>query len=471
MWNTVEQKTANSQTETSDTVLLYDAKCSMCNRLAHRIRSQANEDVELLALSDPDAKSLLDEHYPEGWEFNFYLIEDNVARKGVGALPKIASIVGVRNFSSLASDYGRYLAHREQCGDGHHHDQVEATTDSRRSASRRTFGKLVGGAVGSALVPLSGLANGKPNQKNGVRNNIPEQLAVNVVRVRPNGDSFEIEVESSQELIRHNVWNNGPTTKNNSGVDMREINQKQVVQRSNSNMDKVELEIHDSDPTSKQEQALRQSGDDNSAIGKMTRYGYQSEESRYTLSLNAARGPAVADGQPVDEGSLSGEISHDLADPIVDMVTLETDDKTSIGTHIDGYVAGLDYLNEYYLGTNEKLAQMYASLARDLADKKSEFVSSIDVEILPIQNTLGISSLPAWAYYVESPEPSSSVSQQAVTVQGTGCSCPSCCAGCCSGCDCGCSLCAGIPPGGSCACDCCLVGCGGGCGCGCCYCV
>ena len=39
-----------ADTVTDDPVLLFDAKCGVCNRLAHKVRNRANSSVELLAL-------------------------------------------------------------------------------------------------------------------------------------------------------------------------------------------------------------------------------------------------------------------------------------------------------------------------------------------------------------------------------------------------------------------------------------
>jgi hypothetical protein len=453
------------------TVLLFDAKCDMCSRLARKIRSQATTPVELLALSDPDAKALLDEHYPTGWSHDFYLLEGNVARKGVRALPKIASLVGVRNFSTLASDYGRYLVRSEQCGEDHADEHAETTTARGRNTSRRSFGKLLGGAAGTALLPLSGVASADTDTASSVKDAIPDDLRVNVARVRPDGDGFAVEIEREQGLVRRGVWNDGPSAQNKSDVEMREVDQHELVGNSGTTVEKVDLEIRSPDASSAHERALRESGSDDSAVGAMRRYGLQLDRPRNTLSLNSGYGPMLVDGTPSIEGTLSGEISHDLAEPVVDFVTLETSDEASMETHLEAYITGLRAYSEHYAARNDKkFAQIYANLAKELKEVSPEFLSSLDedAEMAPIQNTLAISSLPSWTYYVESPSASSG-SRQDVTTNGTVCNCSCCPAGCCSGCDCGCSVCVGFPPI-SCGCDCCVIGCGAGCGCGCCYC-
>jgi len=44
--------------------------------------------------------------HPDGWSRDFYLIEGDVCRMGVRALPKLGKLVGRKNFTALLGDYG-----------------------------------------------------------------------------------------------------------------------------------------------------------------------------------------------------------------------------------------------------------------------------------------------------------------------------------------------------------------------------
>ncbi|HEX9492792.1 MAG TPA: hypothetical protein VGA33_05990, partial [Thermoanaerobaculia bacterium] len=74
-------------------VLLYDAKCQICRNLALKLQYNARKPVEIIALSDPEAAKMLERFYPDGWKHDFYLVQNGSCRKGLGALPKLTSIV------------------------------------------------------------------------------------------------------------------------------------------------------------------------------------------------------------------------------------------------------------------------------------------------------------------------------------------------------------------------------------------
>lgn len=80
--------------------LLFDAHCSVCNQLAHTIESESNGKLHALGLHEAEAKTMLDQAYPNGWEHAPYLVtvsQNNVrAWKDVGLALQLTQLLGPR---------------------------------------------------------------------------------------------------------------------------------------------------------------------------------------------------------------------------------------------------------------------------------------------------------------------------------------------------------------------------------------
>jgi predicted DCC family thiol-disulfide oxidoreductase YuxK len=54
--------------------LVFDAHCSACNQVTETIKETAGDKLETISIHDPKARTLLDQVYPEGWEYAPYLV-------------------------------------------------------------------------------------------------------------------------------------------------------------------------------------------------------------------------------------------------------------------------------------------------------------------------------------------------------------------------------------------------------------
>lgn len=440
---------------TTKPVLLYDAHCEICNELAYKVRAYAKKPIRLVALSDPEADEILGEQYADGWEKDFYLVDGDACRKGARAFPKLVRLVGVRKFGSLAADYAEYKRHSDDCG----HDDHE----SGSGLSRRSFT----GAMSAAALPIAGPIKrmADPSSDAPFDARPPRGLKARVARIRPDGTGgFDVDVELDMDLVRDRSWqgDDGVTAKQKP-AEMESAGATQLVDTDSRTISRASVDVTARAADSDLEAAIDMSGE------SMTRFGLLEDQDRHGISLNLGTGPMVVDDEPAVGTTMSGKISHDVAEKTVDFLKLETEGPVDVATHLDGYVAGMQALEDHYSAKgNGKMATLYARLAADMRRASDDFADEVDDDLLPATNEVGISSVPYWTRYVESPTASTS-SHQDVNVQGTDCSCGCCGISCCSDCGCGCSICLGTEPG--CGCGCCIIGCGGGCGCGCCICA
>lgn len=469
MASSTRSNSTPATTRQTEPTLLYDAKCQICNRLAFQLR-EAADDLSLVALSDPDGQRLLAEFYDDP-DHDFYLVEGDTVRKGARALPKLRRMVGTRTLAGLVREYAEYKTQGSDCGADHDHDHA----DDGGLLSRRTFSSGMSATALSVASPLLDLTS--PPEKKGtqLKARPPKGMTARVARITPDGDGgFTATVTEDASLVRDRTF-----TKDKD--PMVQSRKKQPAKMEPADSGKIEttgthqistatLDVTPEHSNDALQQAIEVSGDTETTTGRMDRYGLVDDRDRFGLSLNFGRGPMVIDGESAVEETLSGKIHHDVPEKTVDFLQLETDYEADLAEHMDAYVVGMQALGDYYAGSNDrKMAELYDSLANRLSAVAPEFVDAIDGETTPVTNTLGISSVPHWSRYVESPTASSDTATQSVTTEGTSCECGCCGLSCCSDCGCGCSICLGTEIG--CGCGCCLIGCGGGCGCGCCICA
>lgn len=470
----------SESSDRSNPILLYDAKCELCKGLALEVRSFARKPIELVALSDPEANRILSEFYPEGWSHDFYVVGNGTCRKGARALPKLARIVGVRRFASLVGDYATYKRHSGECGQESEHDHEQERNvdhedhENNIDVSRRSFTSMMGAGAFSLAAPLSKLTS---ENKRPFGNKPPKDLNVHVATVRPDGQGgFETDVERSQELVRKKAWQDEDEDEgtNKQPVDMETVSETELRDTATFQLERTVNSITPINVNEEEREAIQASGADTDDIGRATAYSLMSERSRYDLSLNLGRGPFVTPDGPTVGTTMSGQINHDVAQSVVDFVKFESGGPEDLATHLDGYAAGFQALQVFHSKRdNAKMAGVYEDISAGLLEIKPEVVASVDEQVAPVQNIIGVSSVPYWTRYVESPTTYSSGAYQTEKIHGYACGCPQCCAvGCCIGCKCGCGIgiCVCIPPW-FCGCCCCAVSCGGGCSCACCYCA
>lgn len=108
-------------------VLLYDAKCPICRNLALNVQFGARTPVEITALSDPAAATMLERFYPAGWKHDFYLIQNGSCRRGLRALPSLTGIVGPGRLGALIGEYTAYKLARTACSRKKDHKHTPQT--------------------------------------------------------------------------------------------------------------------------------------------------------------------------------------------------------------------------------------------------------------------------------------------------------------------------------------------------------
>lgn len=449
--------------------LLYDAQCTMCNELAYEVRERATEPLELVALSDPEADDLLVPHYGESWAEDFYVVDGETARKGVWAVPRVLQTVGVRDFVGLVGDYLQYHETPEECDADHDHDVGKATD---AGLSRRRFAKTAAAALPVGASTLSGVASAGGNRP-------PKGVTARVARVTLSGAAgngtvgfgqFDVTVEEREDLVRDSRFtaDEEPTTQSKP-AQMEGIESATPHDGDGVTVQRADLRVTPDGADDELGTAIQDATEETSKKGEMTRFGVVRDRDRYGFSLNAGQGPMTVDGESAVETTLSGKVRHDVPRRTVDFVLLETDDAVDFDTHLRAQVAGLSAFADHYTDNGDrKMARLYREMATDLRSDVGTVSAAVEDGLEPRTNVLGVSSVPDWTRYVDSPEPSDGTHQD-VTTSGTSCGCGCCAVSCCSDCGCGCSLCLGTEPG--CGCGCCIIGCGGGCGCGCCICA
>lgn len=80
--------------------LVFDAGCSVCNNLATVAQEAADGKLEAINIRGDEARMLLDQAYPEGWEHAPYLVIHHRGRvrasTGIGAAARLGMILGPR---------------------------------------------------------------------------------------------------------------------------------------------------------------------------------------------------------------------------------------------------------------------------------------------------------------------------------------------------------------------------------------
>ncbi|HYF65016.1 MAG TPA: twin-arginine translocation signal domain-containing protein [Herpetosiphonaceae bacterium] len=78
--------------------LVFDATCSVCTHLAEEIEENTNSKLSIISIHGCEAKAMLDNVFPNGWDFAPYLICERPkglqAWKGWGATIRLGRLLG-----------------------------------------------------------------------------------------------------------------------------------------------------------------------------------------------------------------------------------------------------------------------------------------------------------------------------------------------------------------------------------------
>jgi hypothetical protein len=482
MSRTAQDENADRQdepNELNEPVLIYDARCGLCSRLAHKLRRSDSTEVEIVALSSPKASRILDEFYPDGWSHDFYLVNDGACRKGARAIPAIAKIAGIRNSSGLIREYVSHKYYGEEC-DGcdhdhdHTHDDQQSTPDNRSiggKMSRRAFGGMLSASAAAvSLSPLAELASATDTQQHPAP---PDNLQVHVAMVSPDGQGgFEAEIQNRRDLARSEHPLQGQTLDQDeeSRHLSRDSDNKKLFAGSlnvdapqaprSSTTDaplqirKMEKSIKLRNPEPQMKQALQLQGNEQRA--ETTSYHGFVDHQRFGLNTHVGYGPAVSESAgPTVSTTLSGTIEHDTARPVVDFLVSTADDLHA-ADHLGAYVTGIQKLAEFYASQGDtEMATLYKDMAPSMQGVQEQFDATVDDQRLtPESNIVAISGLPGYKGFAEAPAAAQS-DQKVGHECALTCVCtlePVCC-----GCGIGCGLCLPTPCK---VCGCCKGYCG-----------
>lgn len=452
--------------------LLYDAKCQICRNLALKVQTHARKPLAIVALTDPEASRMLEKFYPDGWDHDFYLLENGSCRKGISAVPKLVRTLGAKKFGSLLAEYASFRLARQTCdtkakkhdhgssdGNGHHHD-----VPTRR--------RVLAYAAAAPLLALSKVPKlTDPFEPGGGREEKLPDLSVNLAVVwRDDSGHLHAQVRSLKNAVR-----------SESGFTKKSTNSK-IVGRDHKILE--QSPNFGGEPrvgvlAAREPQfALKMSHMDVDAEGEkrfMDTWGYAADYGRFSVTLNLGNSTVGTPRGTEVAATMSGMIRHDMALPMVDVVAfVGTEDAL---TQIQGYTVGVRALRDFHAQAGRsRVAELYASVEEGVAGAVDVYRRNLTEVLSPVKSKLVISSMPELMQFVDVQSELQRIRGEilstrigtnaggdaAIAIQG-GCDCScscDCCCGC--GCGCGCGFC-----GCMCICECCCS-CGCSCGCGCC---
>ena len=457
------------------TTLLYDAKCPVCRNLALKVHNHARKPIEIVALSDPQASERLKSFYPNGWDHDFYLLENGSCRKGVSAIPKLVGALGVKRFGSLLAEYATYRINKRACSTKGRDKAAEHTHGNGNGHDGPTRRSLLAYAAAAPLLALSKVPRlgdpfeGQPSER------MPD-IGINFALVwRDTDGSFRTEVRSAAKSAIRPSADFGGKTVNNKKITGRD---QQVLEQS-ANFGQPASRIASEAAADAQFLLRREHMDVEGPGGEarfMDTFAYAADYGRYSLTLNVGNGTVGIRNRTVVAATMSGMIRHDLALPLVDIVSFGGfAGSEDAGAHFDAYAAAVSALRRFHAAAGRaSVATLYESIEEGLRSAAKVYRRNVSAELKPLKSTITITSMPELMQFVDSKVELGRIRKELASsgvtgveadpeVVASGCNCEcscDCCCGC--GCGCGCGFC-----GCACICECCCS-CGCGCGCGCC---
>jgi hypothetical protein len=452
-------------------VLLYDAKCAVCRNLALKVHAHARKPIEIVALSDPEASRRLASFYPEGWDHDFYLLENGSCRKGLSAIPKLVGALGAKQFGSLLAEYATYRITKRTCGTKDHDHGTKQAGGNGEGPTRR---RMLAYAAAAPLLALSKIPRLGDPFKAGPPERLPD-IGINFALVWRDADgSFRTEVRPASKSAMRAAADFGGKKATNKKITGRD---QQILEQSPNFGDPVGRVAAQAAGDS--QFVLRREHMDVEGPGGEARFmdtfAYAADYGRYSLTLNVGNGTVGIRNRTVVAATMSGMIRHDLAMPLVDMISFAgLAGSEDAAAHFDAYAAAVNALGRFHAGAGRaRVATVYESIEEGLRTAAKVYRRNVTAELKPLKSTITITSMPELMQFVDAKAELSRIRQELAAstpaveadpeVVASGCNCEcscDCCCGC--GCGCGCGLC-----GCMCICECCCS-CGCGCGCGCC---
>jgi hypothetical protein len=438
-------------------ILIYDAGCGFCKDTALKLLYGSKGRIELLALNDPQAKRILNATYPGGWKQDFYFVDGQKVRRGVGALTQIARTANI----SVAALVGSYSAwkvskirqqraaakHAHEHGHEHGHDHSPThQPDVAAIQSRRKF--IAAAAALPVLIPLSKLPKVDVEPSPSVFETLGG-MRVHLADVTRSAAGWRANVRDMSKLVLPPVKMTEEDLKHDVAMEKGDRKLVREVQLANGG----KIVIRSTKTT------LRRT-DGVGGEAQLVQLSSMVDTERFKVTTNVGYGPRVVDGKASYQATMSGMIEHDVALPLVDYVRVIGDAETTAREILEAQVVGVRALETFHRGLgNQRVAALYRDIANHLQHAATEFNEAIRSEmLLPAKNILTLSSSSSNLGFA-------SVAELSAIAGGCDCDCTcacDCCCGC--GCSCGCGSC-----GCSCSCFCCCeAGCGCGCGCCCC---
>ncbi|MDA8372443.1 MAG: hypothetical protein M0026_21585 [Nocardiopsaceae bacterium] len=404
-------------------VLIYDASCSLCTGLATKIRHHARTPVEIRALSDPRAAQLLAEFYPNGWEHDFYLVEEHACSKGARSLNKLRKYVGARLLAQLVGEYA----------------------SAKVTAKRASLGGN-GGVKGRALAAVEASIAGFPRVPGAFEQPSPDHV-VNFAEGRvDHTGSIDVRAWTNTGKLRkieHFTRSSEHAEGRVQRVDEHTLRDLVIPQIGPLVIDRAEIV---------KERVL------NSGVERrsMVTLNAALEAPRYHIGIFVGHGDLETEDGVIQGATMAVGIRHDLAVPVADVVTLADGSSQPVRRHLDSYSASLGRLKDVHSAAEGRagLVSLYEDIRQGFDRLVQEFADVVPGDYRPLKNRMLVSATPEILRFVEYPPSFSSVVP-------TGCDCSCSCGACCAV---GCGVGACIPPK-PCGPGCC-ISCG--CGCGCC---
>jgi hypothetical protein len=423
-------------------LLVYDHKCNLCRNLAYKVHITTKKQVEIKALSDPEAMEVLRKFYPDGWSHDFYVIENGACRKGMRGLTKLMKSLGVKGMAGLLSEYSAFKIAKS----------AHAATTNGHQPTRRTMMKYA--ALAPVVTGLSKLSLADPFKSSA------GDFSVHIAQATE-GDGEDGWIANAwrcdQCVGTTPKFGRGSMDTKLSSVDtiLTDTSVPFHFDGHNSANIKVIKKVLTTD-TIKDGVPLHR---------VMDIYSILLDHPRFNIAFNVGNGPVTSPTRGAEIGTtIAVMINHDLPIPNIDFIAIENNDYVyNSAQYPYAYRSGIQALADLHRnGAFKALSRVYKGIADSMELMEAEVEKAVPETLLPIHSKVVITSLPELMKFTNIP---STVNFGAAVV---GCDCTlTCCCGCgtCLGCGCTLGLC--FPPA-PCFCNACL-GCGCGCGacCGC----
>ena len=328
-----------------------------------------------MPLMAAEGKAVLDELYPTGWKWDFYLVSGGRSRRGMWALPGLTRVLGVRNVLSLMRDYAvSYVraGSSPRCG------VAAVNPESRRAAIKAAL--LLPFFTGLSRLPIS------------TRPSAPSRGGSKLVHIARISNSASIDVEQCDACVEQEISPGIALPKEASAPPTPTP----VVKRS--------FEQRSREPLLDRTAALFPSEDPVRIVlervsYELVRHDATGPVSEADLSLfsGGVVDPAFNLSLTVaDDGatSIGGICRHNVPGFTIDYLVW-TGPAASSGTIAAGYGAALRRLATVHSGAGRvDLGTSYERMAAALTQLSAHLDELVPVAFAPLRNELIVTSMP-----------------------------------------------------------------------------